>query len=100
MIQELVHNPKVAGSVAAVTAGLGAAIETTISWIPDDIGKLGILLSVILSVILIKVHLIGLTKVRLELDIMKRKEAERLSTATQREHEGQPLRRECDRETD
>ena len=45
-IQELASNPKVAGSVAGITAALGAAMESAIDWIPDDIGKLATLVSV------------------------------------------------------
>ena len=98
VIKQLVHNPKVAGSVAGVTAGLGAAIETAISWIPDDIGKLGMVIAMILSVIMIRLHLVGLRKAQLELEIMKLKEAERLMAAANREENGQPLRRECDKD--
>lgn len=76
-IQEIASNPKVAGSVAGMTAAIGAAMESAISWIPDDIGKLASLIGVILSVILIRVHLMGLKKVQLELKLMKEKEAAR-----------------------
>ena len=95
-IQQIAQNPKVAGSVAGMTAALGAAMESAISWIPDDIGKLATLVGLILSVILIRVHLTSLKKAQLELKIIRDKQAERHAATVKRGQSGQPLRREED----
>lgn len=66
---ELAHNPKVAAAVASVTTGTGAG--TILDFIPDDIGKLATLVGLVLSVILIRTHLIGLKNVKTESEINK-----------------------------
>lgn len=82
-IQEIASSPKVAGSVAGLTAAMGAAVESAISWIPDDIGKLATLIGIILSVILIRVHLTALRKAQYELKLMQAKEADRQAGISQ-----------------
>lgn len=77
VVQEIIHSPKVAAGVSAVTTGTGAG--TILEWIPDDIGKLATLVGIILSVILIRVHLIGLKKLQLEYKIMKDEDSARES---------------------
>lgn len=89
VIQQVIHNPKVAGIVAGMTATMGAAVEATIDWIPDDIGKLATAVGIVLSVILINLHLVGLTKAKFELRVMRNKEAERIA---QRERDWQDIR--------
>lgn len=90
-LQQLAQSPKIAASVSAVTTGTGAG--TILEYIPDDIGKLATLIGIILSVILIRVHLVSLKKAQIELKMMKEKEAERCEVTTQRKESGQPLRR-------
>lgn len=92
--EEILHNPKIAATVSAMTTGTGAG--TFLDWIPNDIGKLATVIGIILSIILIRVHLIGLKKAQLELKIMKDKEQEREKAAAMRKEKGQPLRREED----
>jgi hypothetical protein len=69
-LEQVANNPKVAGAVATITSGTGAG--TVFDWIPTDIGKLATLIGIILSVILIKVHLVNLKKANLELEILKK----------------------------
>jgi len=70
---EIINSPKVATIVVGSTAGTGAG--SILDWIPDDIGKLAVLISIILSMVLIPVHLVKLKKERLELKILKQKSA-------------------------
>lgn len=93
-LQELAQNPKIAAGVSTMTAGTGTG--TMLDFIPGDIGKLATLVGIILSVILIRVHLINLKKSKLELEIMKKKEAERLFDIELRRENGKPVRREED----
>lgn len=77
ILHQIAQSPKVAAGVSAVTTGTGAG--TILDWIPDDIGKLATLVGVILTAILICIHFVKLKKERLELEIMRRKERERLA---------------------
>lgn len=65
-----------------VTGTIGSGLGTALEMIPNDIGKLATLIGIILSVVLIYTHLrkgrIEYEKVRLEIIILKEKEAERL----------------------
>lgn len=90
-VQELVTNPKVGQTIAAATTTTG--LGTILDWIPDDIGKLATLIGIVLSVVLIRLHWLGVKKQQLELDILKEKEAERLENARLRRAHGQPVRR-------
>lgn len=91
---EILHNPKIAATVSAITTGTGSGMM--LNWIPDDIGKLSSLIGIILAIILIRVHWVTLKKSQLELEIMKRKEIERKEAVNQRKEKGKPLRREDD----
>ena len=75
-------SPKIATAVAAVTTGTGAS---WLWWVPDDVGKLATLVGVVLSVVLIRVHLMTLEKLRTEVAIMRSKEAERLDGSGRRD---------------
>lgn len=85
---EIAGNAKAALVVSAVTTGTGVS---TLSWIPDDIGKLAMLVGIILSLVLIRAHL-AITrnaeadreKTRLETEIMRRKEADRVQSLERR----------------
>lgn len=92
--EQIVHNPKIAAGVSAMTTGTGAG--TVLDWIPDDIGKLATLVGIILSVILIRVYTVTLKKGQLELSIMKAKELERVAEVEARKKHGMPLRRDED----
>lgn len=77
---DLVSDIKVAW--ATVMGTIGSGLGTAMEMIPNDIGKLATLIGCILSVVLIYTHLrkgrIEYEKVRLEIIILKEKEAERL----------------------
>jgi hypothetical protein len=88
-VRELVTDPRIAAAVASGTVGTG----TIIDFIPDGIGKIATVIGIVLSLLLIRVHYVNLQKSRLELEIMKRKEEERLEAATARKTDGMPLRR-------
>lgn len=94
LLQQLTHNPKVAAGVAAMTTGTGAG--TVLDWIPDDIGKLAVIVGIMVSIMILRVQRVTLKKEQLELQIMKDKEAERKEAAELRKETGQPLRREAD----
>lgn len=82
--QELVQNPKVVHAVAAATASVGTS--TWLSWIPADIGKLGTLVGIVLSTVLIVVHITKLIHDRKIRDIeLERQmlELENLKTSNQ-----------------
>ena len=64
---EIIHSPKVAAAVSAATTGTG--LGSVLDLIPNDIGKLATLVGIILSVVLIRIHL-------LELSMLKKKNAE------------------------
>ena len=68
-----------------VTGTIGTGLGTITEMIPNDIGKLSTVVGLILSVVLIYIHLkksrtenLIYEKIRLEIKIMKEKEAERL----------------------
>lgn len=54
MIQEIANNPKTGHVVGTVTAAIGSS--TWFGWIPDDIGKGGTLVGIVLSLALIINH--------------------------------------------
>lgn len=95
---ELVSNPKVAAGVSAMTTSSGFA--TFLDWIPNDIGKLATLVGIVLSLVLIYTHLrkgrIEYKKTQLEMEILKKKEEERLEHARSRREKGLPTRRQSD----
>ncbi len=55
--------------VGLTGTGLGALLE----WIPDDIGKLGSVVGLILATVLIRVHLKTHEKLSLEVEELRRK---------------------------
>jgi len=91
-VKELMADPRIGAAVASGTVGTGTIIDL----IPDGIGKVSMLIGMILSILLIRVHYANLQKIKMEVGIMKRKEEERLEAARLRKEEGQPLRREED----
>lgn len=94
LIEEVLTNPKVAASSAGVTTGSG--IGTWLNYIPDDIGKLATLVGIVLSLVLIATWSMTFRKTRLEIEIMQRKEAERLAEIERRKNAGEPTRRSAD----
>lgn len=79
---ELTTDLKTAWATAWSTAGTGAA--TIVEWIPDGIGKLGTLVGIVLSIVLIYVHvgmgaanrkkaMLDIAKAELEIKELKRK---------------------------
>jgi hypothetical protein len=88
---QLAQNPKIASGVSALTTGTG--VGTFLDWIPNDIGKLATLVGILLSVILIRVHLMSMKKTQLEVDILRQEKTERLDAARLRRASGQPARR-------
>ena len=54
-VRELCESIKAAFGVAGATMGTG--LGTVLDWIPDDIGKLGVLIGAVLSSVLIWNHL-------------------------------------------
>ncbi len=73
---------KVATAVAAATTGTG--VSAWLAWIPDDVGKLATVVGIVLSLVLIRVHLVALEKLRTEIAIMRVKEAERTDESGRR----------------
>ena len=75
--EQIATSPKVAGSVSALTTGSG--VGTVFDLIPNDIGKLATLIGIILSVVLIYTHWrrgrIQYEKTRLEIEILRQREA-------------------------
>lgn len=70
-VHELATCPQVATIVMMMTvwAGVGMSLD----WIPDDIGKLAALVGIVLSLVLICSHLQNVKKLKLEIELLKRK---------------------------
>lgn len=68
----------VKAAIAVAAGGMATGLGEWLDLIPDNIGKLGVVVSIILSVVLIYAHLrklrIELEKSDLELRILRRKE--------------------------
>jgi hypothetical protein len=83
VVTEIVQNPRIASAVASLTTGTG--VGTILDLIPDDIGKLATLVGIVLSTVLIYTHWrkgrIEYEKTRLEILLLKQKEAERVEAA-------------------
>lgn len=98
-VEQVATSPKIAGAVSAVTTGSG--VGTILDVIPDDIGKLATLIGIILSLVLIYTHWrrgrIEYEKTRLEIAVLKEKEAERIESARRRRAAGLDVRRAEDR---
>ena len=98
-IAQIAQNPKVAIGVSTATAGTGAGM--ILDWIPTDIGKVATVVGIVLSIVLIRVHLmtykqskLNAAKTELEIEIIKRKEEERRDAAQKRTEAGEPCRRQ------
>jgi hypothetical protein len=92
-MSDIFNSMKMAISIAAgtITTGLGSAMDI----IPTDIGKLSALAGTALSLVLIQIHLkkrtaearsrlLSDTKLRLEIGILRAKEAEAIKAAEAR----------------
>ena len=71
-------SPKAGATVAAVTTGTG--MGTIFDYIPDDIGKIGVLVGIILSIVVCRLHLLSIKKTNLEMQIMRQREADRIKS--------------------
>ncbi len=84
-------------AVATTTSGLGTWLEM----IPTDIGKLATLVGIVLSAVLTyttwRKGRIEYELTRLEVDILREKEYERIDAARKRKAEGLACQREADR---
>lgn len=94
IMQEIIQSPKVAAAIAVTSTGSG--VGTMFNWIPDDIGKLTALVGFILSIVLIRVHLLSLKRAAFELEVMRLKEKDRAERAKKRLDLGKPIRRRDD----
>jgi hypothetical protein len=96
--EQIATSPKVAGSVSALTTGSG--VGTVFDLIPNDIGKLATLIGIILSLVLIYTHWrrgrIQYEKARLEIAILREREAERIEAARRRREQHLDGRRSYD----
>jgi len=81
-ITSLKLNVTIAGGTIA------AGVSTALEYIPEDIGKLTSLVGLILSITLILVQWTNYRRGQLELEIMRRKEAERLDKKKARDYSG------------
>jgi hypothetical protein len=81
ILSELLTDVKTAWATTVATLGTGTA--TIVEWIPDGIGKLGTLVGIALSIVLIYTHVRGaftshrkskldIEKATLEIDALKR----------------------------
>lgn len=74
-VEQIAHNPKVAGLVGTATTGTG--MGTIFDIIPDDIGKLATVVGIILSCILIRTHWTNMKKANLELEMLREEKKKR-----------------------
>jgi predicted transporter len=86
-------SPKVNVAQIAATSGTGA---TYLFWIPNDIGKLAIVVSILLSVILIRVQCTTQKKLNMEIEDMKRDREERKKKIADRRLRGDKCARSDD----
>lgn len=75
ILNDIATDPKVGTTVAGFTSATG--LGTTLSWIPEDIGKLATVVGIVLSLVLIYTHLrkgrSEYKKVQLEIALLERK---------------------------
>lgn len=76
-LTHLATSPKVATAVTTATAGTG--MGTILDLIPDDIGKLAVLVGIVLSSLLIYSHSLTVRVTRIELRRLQAEEIVRLS---------------------
>lgn len=90
-MNDLLIDVKVA--VAAAAATIGTSLATALEMIPNDIGKLGTIIGIVLSVLIgMKVRL-SIKKMRLEIAILEGQENDRRA-ATDCDRRGSPRRTE------
>lgn len=65
------EDPKAGMAVAATTVGAGAF--DLLNWIPDDIGKLGVLLGLVLTVVVVRLQLKRSQLTDLEIELARKK---------------------------
>ena len=82
---ELASSTKAGATIAAGTGMMGQILDL----IPNDITKLATLVGICLSLVLIYVQYRNVQKTNLEIEIMRRKEAERLEASLRQREEGQ-----------
>ena len=90
IIQEIASDPRASGVIVGATATTGAGHWLDV--IPDDIGKIGVLVGIGVSLIIGVYQYMLFKKVKLEYEITKRKEADRIA----RNRKGEPARRSSD----
>lgn len=61
------------GSIIAITT-ITTSMGMNLDWIPDDIGKLATLIGIVLSMVLICSHLQNVKKIKLEIELLKKKQ--------------------------
>lgn len=76
-IAHVATSPKIAAAVTTATAGTG--LGSVLDLIPDDIGKLAVLVGIVLSSLLIYSHSLTVRKQRIELRRLQAEEVERLA---------------------
>ncbi len=62
-------NTKAGVTVAAVTTGTG--VGSVFDYIPDDIGKVAVLVGLILSTVVCRLHVLNIKKTNLEIEMMR-----------------------------
>jgi hypothetical protein len=85
------YEQKLAAAVSAATTGSGLA--TILNLLPNNIGEVATFVGIILSLLLIRVHFVSLQKQKFELEVMKRKEAERVAALGRRQEERRQFER-------
>ena len=89
-ISEIATDTKVAIVIATGTTSTG--IGSVLDWIPDDVGKLATVVGIVLSVVLIRTHWrkgnLEYKRLRMEIALLKDKEAERLKAANRQDDDG------------
>ena len=83
----VITSTKASATIAAGTGVMGQILEL----IPNDITKLATLVGICLSLVLIYVQWRNAQKVNLEIEIMRRKEAERLEASLRRREERETI---------
>lgn len=98
MVGQIIASPKIAGSVGASTAALGAS-----SWldlIPDDIGKVATLVGIALSLVYIfttvRKHRAEFRNLQLQNDSLELENAAKRLEIARRKERGLPARRSED----
>ena len=74
-LEQVMSNPKVAVTVGTGTAGVGTG--HWFHWIPNDVGKFGVAVGAILSLVLIVIHIrkshLERKKIKMELELLQNK---------------------------